>query len=172
MSSGNSIDSMVLSPDENSNASSTPSTSVPTTPSASAPSDLLPLISTPQSNYPSATAAVGPKGFRFHKTKKHLMNEWLNEKSDQHQQGTGGGGDPQKPLSIKTEPLEVDTSEEQVYVKCIPSPHATSFNHLRRSGSISGLNSSKGSGILGSSLGSAKKVGKHTHTHLRGAKQY
>ncbi|XP_013399899.1 histone-lysine N-methyltransferase 2E isoform X2 [Lingula anatina] len=112
----------VLSPDEGSNLSM-PGTGV-----------------APPQDGPQLTPAE--RAFRFPKTKKHLMNEWLNEKSQ----------DLQRPLSVKTEPLEV-TTETADFVMCVPSPHSMSLNHLRR-GSFS---SSQGKSNLEASLGSAKK---------------
>ena len=84
------------------------------------------------------------------------MNEWLNEKSQ----------DLAKPLSIKTEPLEVNTiiaEENAEFVRCMPSPHANSLSHLRRH-SMSGCNQTKTAAttavtnVAEVSLGSAKKV--------------
>ena len=85
-----------------------------------------------------------------------MMNEWFNEKSQ----------DLAKPLSIKTEPLEVNTviaEENAEFVKCMPSPHANSLSHLRRH-SMSGCNQTKTAAttavanVAEVSLGSAKKV--------------
>ena len=88
---------------------------------------------------------------------QHLMNEWLSEKAQ----------DLQKPLSIKTEPLEVNTAldssdKNSEFIKCVPSPHATPLSHLRRS-SFSGTYTPKSFNSpapsqLDCNLGSAKKV--------------
>lgn len=79
---------------------------------------------------------------------QHLMNEWLNEKSQDL-----------KPLSIKTEPLEV-VEDEAEFVKCVPSPHTNSLSHLRRN-SLSAAVGPRGPSSGGSqpdhSMGSAKK---------------
>lgn len=84
------------------------------------------------------------------------MNEWLSEKSQ----------DLAKPLSIKTELLEVNTAMTQdnaEFVKCMPSPHTNSLSHLRRH-SMSGCSQTKTAATTAVTnvselgLGSAKKV--------------
>ena len=96
---------------------------------------------------------------------QHMMTEWMTEKSSTP--------DLNKPLSIKTDPLEVSTMPgggaggTGDYVRCLPSPHASSLTHLRRSSASSaastpGVHTPKMPGVhtpnLDTSLGSAKKV--------------
>ncbi|XP_021351979.1 histone-lysine N-methyltransferase 2E-like isoform X2 [Mizuhopecten yessoensis] len=82
-----------------------------------------------------------PPSFKFLKTKKHLMSEWLSEKT----QDTN-------PLCLKTEPLEVAVEDNAMFVTCLPSPR-NSMDHLRRNSHSSG---SARAG-LDNSIGSAKK---------------
>lgn len=71
----------------------------------------------------------------------------------------------QRPLTIKTDLSDVD-SEEAEFIKCVPSPHANSFSHLRRN-SVSTARDNQGKAVgsvalqLDNNIGSAKKV---THT--------
>ncbi|WAR27084.1 KMT2E-like protein [Mya arenaria] len=68
-------------------------------------------------------AADVPPAFRFLKTKRHLMNEWLSEKSES------------KPVG-KSEPLEVSV-DESMFVTCLPSPR-NSMDRLRRNSASAG----------------------------------
>ncbi|KAK3589456.1 hypothetical protein CHS0354_030577 [Potamilus streckersoni] len=88
-----------------------------------------------------ADAVNAPPSFKFLKTKRHLMNEWLSEKS---QDG--------KPLPVKTEPLEV-TVDESLFVPCLPSPR-NSMERLRRNSQSQGCSHRPNPE---SSAGSAKK---------------
>ena len=89
------------------------------------------------------------------------MKEWLYEK----------GHEITKPLSIKTESLDIDgnttsmsTGEDSVeFVHCLPSPSTNALSHLRRS-SMSNCSNTRDAAsnavtsMGSSSLGSAKKV--------------
>ena len=89
------------------------------------------------------------------------MKEWLYEK----------GHEITKPLSIKTESLDIEgnnatgmsTGEDSVeFVQCFPSPSTNALSHLRRS-SMSNCSNTRDAATsavtnIGSSLGSAKKV--------------
>ncbi|KAL3852281.1 hypothetical protein ACJMK2_015945 [Sinanodonta woodiana] len=88
-----------------------------------------------------ADAVNVPPSFKFLKTKRHLMNEWLSEKS---QDG--------KPVPVKTEPLEV-TVDESLFVPCLPSPR-NFMERLRRNSQSQGCSQKPSTE---SSAGSAKK---------------
>ncbi len=79
--------------------------------------------------------------------------------------------DADVPLTIKTDLSDMD-SEESEFIRCVPSPHTNSFNHLRRN-SMTGYNGGGGGGggtlvqgravvsaglQLDNNRGSAKKV--------------
>ncbi|XP_064631846.1 inactive histone-lysine N-methyltransferase 2E-like isoform X2 [Lineus longissimus] len=123
-----SVSENVVSPDESSNSTIT---STPCTPLPSDPT-------------------INPFGqaFKFPKTKKHLMNEWLTEK----------GQDVNKPLSIKTD-LEVP-KDETMFVKYLPSPHSN-LSHMRRNSTnttpVASATVTTKTSSLGQSMGSAKK---------------
>lgn len=110
--------------------------------------------STPVSAPPDVSNT--PPSFKFLKTKKHLMNEWLSEKNQDSVPHP-----PPPPLhASKTEPLEVQVEEETMYVACRPSPR-NALDHMRRNSHSSGcspystLMSAKQSAE--NSIGSAKK---------------
>lgn len=91
---------------------------------------------------PAQTADLTtPPSFKFMKTKKHLMSEWLSEKTHDT-----------NPLGLKTEPLEVAVEDNAMFVTCLPSPR-NSMDHLRRNSHSSG---SARAGVE-NSIGSAKK---------------
>ncbi len=98
------------------------------------------------------------------------MKEWLYEK----------GHEVTKPLSIKTESLDMEGSsvhgpgtEDSVdFVQCLPSPSTNALSHLRRS-SMSNCTNVKDAASsivssLGSSMGSAKKVSRVCFSRARG----
>ncbi|XP_033745121.1 inactive histone-lysine N-methyltransferase 2E-like isoform X2 [Pecten maximus] len=87
-----------------------------------------------------------PPSFKFMKTKKHLMSEWLSEKT----QDTNPLG--LKTEGLKTEPLEVAVEDNAMFVTCLPSPR-NSMDHLRRNSHSSG----GARAGLENSIGSAKK---------------
>ncbi|XP_067684925.1 inactive histone-lysine N-methyltransferase 2E-like isoform X1 [Haliotis asinina] len=99
----------IVSADENSNTGSTPGTPSQTPASAD--------ISSPNA-----------AGFKFHKTKKHLFNEWMSERSTDIK--------PPVPSGVgKTEPLEVSV-DETMFVTCLPSPR-NAMEHIPRRNSQS-----------------------------------
>ncbi|XP_063407712.1 mucin-4-like isoform X2 [Mytilus trossulus] len=112
--------------------------------------------STPVSAPPDVTNT--PPSFKFLKTKKHLMNEWLSEKS----QDVVPTLPPPPPSGqpSKIEPLEVHVEEDTMYVACRPSPR-NALDHLRRNSTSAGCspysNLSSSSKQESSSIGSAKK---------------
>ncbi|XP_052781448.1 inactive histone-lysine N-methyltransferase 2E-like isoform X2 [Mya arenaria] len=87
-------------------------------------------------------AADVPPAFRFLKTKRHLMNEWLSEKSES------------KPVG-KSEPLEVSV-DESMFVTCLPSPR-NSMDRLRRNSASAGVRERSVSLNVETTAGSAKK---------------
>ena len=99
---------------------------------------------------------------------QHLMNEWLIEKSQQ-QEPAAASNKPSLLPPKSAEPLEIQTvtsaeEEEAEFVRCVPSPHASSLSHLRRNSVSStnsdrkAVNSASVSQFESMGLGSAKKV--------------
>ncbi|XP_060079743.1 inactive histone-lysine N-methyltransferase 2E-like isoform X1 [Ylistrum balloti] len=88
-----------------------------------------------------STDLATPPSFKFLKTKKHLMSEWLSERTQDS-----------NPLGLKTEPLEVAVEDNAMFVTCLPSPR-NSMDHLRRNSHSSG----GARAGLENSIGSAKK---------------
>ena len=121
-----------VSADESSNLS---------TPASAAPSEQNSATTTP-------SAGQSDRAFRFPKTKKHMMNEWLN-----------GEKDVQRPLSIRTECLEGSTEEEEAadFVKCVPSPHAGTLPHLRRNSMSNNATNNHGKAVNSTGNGDAVK---------------
>ncbi|XP_061178866.1 inactive histone-lysine N-methyltransferase 2E-like isoform X2 [Saccostrea echinata] len=114
------------------NAVSEPSLSVDAADEgSSAAQPNIPAMTNSCPNTPLVTGDVVnmQPSFRFLKTKKHLMNEWLHEKS---QDGMAGTSSP-----AKTEPLEVKVEEDTMFVTCLPSPR-NAMEHLRRNSHSSG----------------------------------
>ncbi|XP_045164566.2 uncharacterized protein LOC123528696 isoform X3 [Mercenaria mercenaria] len=85
-------------------------------------------------------AAATPPSFLLRKTKRHLMNEWLTEKS----------------FETKAEPLEVTVEEDNMFVTCLPSPR-NSMDRLRRNSASAGVRERSSSLLVETSAGSAKK---------------
>ncbi|XP_064604986.1 inactive histone-lysine N-methyltransferase 2E-like isoform X2 [Liolophura sinensis] len=102
------------------------------------------------------------KNFRFVKTKRHLMNEWLSEKTQVcplPPVTSQPNAPPTLPATLsapattcipKIEPLEVNV-EETMFVTCLPSPRNT-LEYMRRNSHSSGDKQGQGC-----SIGSAKK---------------
>ncbi|XP_052285813.1 serine-rich adhesin for platelets-like isoform X2 [Dreissena polymorpha] len=85
-----------------------------------------------------------PPAFRFLKTKRHLMNEWLSEKSIEGRAAVS-----------RAEPLEVAV-DDSMFVTCLPSPR-NSMDRLRRNSQSSGVRERSVSLNQETSAGSAKK---------------
>ncbi|XP_052071911.1 inactive histone-lysine N-methyltransferase 2E-like isoform X1 [Mytilus californianus] len=115
--------------------------------------------STPVSAPPDVSNT--PPSFKFLKTKKHLMNEWLSEKSQDVVPSLPPpppSGQPSGQPS-KIEPLEVQVEEDTMYVACRPSPR-NALDHLRRNSTSAGCSpysNLSSSSKQESSIGSAKK---------------
>ncbi|XP_048739545.2 inactive histone-lysine N-methyltransferase 2E-like isoform X2 [Ostrea edulis] len=110
---------------------------------------IIPVMPTSCPNTPLVTnesVNMAPS-FRFLKTKKHLMNEWLHEKNQD-------GGTVPSPSPAKTEPLEVNVEDDTMFVTCLPSPR-NAMEHLRRNSHSSGT--FRPVVNVESSIGSAKK---------------
>ncbi|KAK3101462.1 hypothetical protein FSP39_003787 [Pinctada imbricata] len=124
-------------------------------PSLSLDDDSITPLPPPPASCP-ATPVVNPDtpntppSFKFLKTKKHLMNEWLNEKSQDNNSSSQSTNTNQS-----TDPLKVEV--EEMFVTCLPSPR-NAMEHLRRNSQSSGSNTNRTSGVvLENSIGSAKK---------------
>ncbi|XP_078341508.1 uncharacterized protein LOC111110637 isoform X3 [Crassostrea virginica] len=109
-----------------------------------------PVMTNSCPNTPLVTndSSTMPPSFKFLKTKKHLMNEWLHEKSQDVSAVTATSS------PAKTEPLEVNVEDDTMFVTCLPSPR-NAMEHLRRNSHSSGtfrpvIN-------MENSIGSAKK---------------
>ncbi|KAL4226401.1 Histone-lysine N-methyltransferase 2E [Mactra antiquata] len=111
--------------EENSNSMPIQSISCPSTPA----------VQIEQATQPS---------FRLLKTKRHLMNEWLSEKSQDTK------------TQSKSEPLEVSVEEDNMFIHCLPSPR-NSMDRLRRHSQSSGVRERSSSLLVETSAGSAKK---------------
>ncbi|XP_060602955.1 mucin-2-like isoform X3 [Ruditapes philippinarum] len=106
--------------------------------SNSAPPQAASCPVTPAVQLESTTA---PPSFLLRKTKRHLMNEWLTEKSFE---------------TTKSEPLEVAVEEDNMFVTCLPSPR-NSMDRFRRNSASAGVRERSSSLLVETSAGSAKK---------------
>ena len=74
------------------------------------------------------------------------MNEWLNDRSNDlhplsiHTDSADQSAITPAPMDPPAAPIPAAEEEEADFVRCLPSPHTRSLNHLRRNSGSTGSN--------------------------------